>query len=73
MVPSGPRMAAVDIKSGKAPGARGNELQKQMFWNGVHIKFTGDTGIFAPPLVAEKEHVDEIVDKFRASVTAFKD
>ena len=36
---------AVDVKAGKAPGTRGNELQKKLFWNGCHIKFTGDTGI----------------------------
>ena len=66
-------MAAVDLKPGKAPGARGNELQKRMFWNGLHIKWTGDTAILAPPLVAEKAHIDEIIDKFRASVAAFKD
>jgi len=66
-------MAAVDLKAGKVPGARGNELQKRMFWNGLHIKWTGDTAILAPPLVAEKAHVDEIIEKFRATVGSFKD
>ena len=66
-------MAAVDLKPGKAPGLRGNELQKQMFWNGLHIKWTGDTAIIAPPLVAEKAHIDEIVQKFRETLEGFKD
>ena len=66
-------MAAVDVKPGKAAGLRGNELQKQMFWNGLHIKWTGDTAIIAPPLVAEKAHIDEIVDKFRATLKGFRD
>jgi len=66
-------MAAVDLRPGKIPGARGNELQKRMFWNGVHIKWTGDTAIFAPPLVAEKAHVDEILEKFRKTLAEFKD
>ena len=66
-------MAAVDIKAGKAPGARGNELQKRMFWNGLHIKWTGDTAVIAPPLVAEKAHIDEIVEKFRETLEGFKD
>ncbi len=66
-------MAAVDLKPGKAPGQRGNELQKQMFWNGLHIKWTGDTAIIAPPFVAEKSHIDEIVEKFRATLKGFRD
>jgi len=66
-------MAAVDLRPGKIPGARGNELQKRMFWNGVHVKWTGDTAIFAPPLVAEKAHVDEILEKFRKTLAEFKD
>ena len=66
-------MAAVDIKAGRAPGARGNELQKRMFWNGLHIKWTGDTAVIAPPLVAEKAHIDEIVEKFRETLEGFKD
>mgnify|MGYP000645657220 CR=1 FL=1 len=27
--------------------------------------FTADTGIVAPPLIAEKEHIDEIVEMLR--------
>jgi beta-alanine--pyruvate transaminase len=65
-------MAAIDVKPGKAPGARGNELQKRMFWNGLHIKWTGDAAIIAPPLMVDKSHVDEIVDKFRATLEAFE-
>ena len=64
---------AVDVKPGKAPGLRGNELQKQMFWNGLHVKWTGDTACIAPPLVAGKEHVDELIEKFRATVKGFRD
>ncbi len=61
---------AVDVKAGKAPGARGNELQKKLFWNGCHIKFTGDTACIAPPLVGEKTHIDEIIDKLRETLEA---
>ncbi len=56
---------AFDVKPGKAPGLRGNELQKKMFWNGLHIKWTGDTACIAPPLVAEKSHIDEMMTKIR--------
>lgn len=65
--------AAVDIKPGKTPGLRGNELQKKMFWNGLHIKWTGDTACIAPPLVAEKSHIDEMIDLFRKTLKDFKD
>jgi beta-alanine--pyruvate transaminase len=66
-------MAAVDVKAGKAPGLRGNELQKRLFWNGLHIKFTGDSAIIAPPLVVEKAQIDELVDKLYATLKDFKD
>jgi beta-alanine--pyruvate transaminase len=39
------------------------EMQKKLFWDGLHVKFTGDAGILAPALVAERSHVDELVDK----------
>jgi beta-alanine--pyruvate transaminase len=54
-----------------SPGLRGQEMQKALFWNGCHVKFTGDTGIIAPPFVAECSHVDEIVEKFRTTLDQF--
>ncbi len=36
-----------------------------MFWNGLHVKFTGDSGILAPMFIAERAHIDEIIGKFR--------
>ena len=61
-------MAGVEVKSDGTPGRRGTQMQKDMFWNGLHVKFTGDTGIVAPAFVAEKGHIDEIVDKFRKTL-----
>lgn len=59
-------MAAVEVKAQDgAVGKRGTRLQKELFWAGCHIKFTGDTGIIAPPLVAEESHIDEIVGVIR--------
>jgi beta-alanine--pyruvate transaminase len=52
------------------PGLRGNELQKKLFWNGCHIKWTGDSAIVAPSFVAERKHVDEIVDCLRKTLKA---
>jgi beta-alanine--pyruvate transaminase len=52
------------------PGMRGNELQKKLFWNGCHVKWTGDTAIVAPSFVAEKKHIDEIVDCLKQTLKA---
>jgi len=65
-------LAGVDVKPGKTPGARGTQLQKDLFWKGLHVKFTGDTGIIAPPLIAKKEHIDEIVRIMRETLAALK-
>ena len=63
-------MSGVEVfpQEGK-PGIRGNELQKKLFWNGCHVKWTGDTAIVAPSLIAERSHVDEIVDCLRRTLT----
>ncbi len=58
-------IAGFDVAMGDAPGQRGTQLQKDLFWSGLHVKFTGDTGIIAPPFVAEKEHIDQIVGILR--------
>jgi len=54
------RMAGFDVAPGDVPGARGLEVQKQLFAAGLHIQMTGDSGIVAPPLISEREHIDEI-------------
>ena len=63
-------MAGVELISDGVAGHRGGQMQKTMFWNGLHVKFTGDNAIIAPAFVAERKHVDEIVDKFRKSLDA---
>lgn len=62
-------MAAIEVKPQGAPGVLGTQLQKELFWNGLHIKFTGDSGIVAPPFVAEEKHIDELVDKLRKTLS----
>ena len=61
-------MAGVEVKHDGVPGRRGTQMQKDMFWNGMHVKFTGDVGIVAPAFIAEKSHIDEIVDRFRKTL-----
>ena len=56
-------LVGVDVAPDGAPGARGTRIQKRLFWNGMHVKFTGDCGIVAPQFIAEKSHIDEMVEK----------
>ncbi len=63
-------MAGIEVAAVGGPGARGHELQKKLYDQGLHLKSTGDTLIVAPPLIAEKHHVDEIADKLRQALTA---
>ena len=61
-------MAGVEVHHDGVPGRRGQQMQKDMFWNGLHVKFTGDNAILAPAFVAERQHIDEIVEKFRKTL-----
>ena len=61
-------IAGIDLAVGDAPGARGTQVQKDLFWSGLHVKFTADTGIIAPPLVVEKKHIDDIIRILRETL-----
>ena len=63
-------MGGVELHAKGAPGLLGTQTQKDLFWNGMHVKFTGDSGIVAPPFASEKEHIDEMVDKLRMTLEA---
>ncbi len=62
-------LAAFDLKPGATPGARGPELQKELFWKGLHIKFTGDSGLISPPLVATEEEITEMVEIIKKAIS----
>ena len=64
-------MAAIDLAVDKNPGVRGYDAQKKTFENGVHIKFTGDSGIIAPALIAEEKHIDEMIQKIKEVVVKY--
>ena len=63
-------LAAFDLAPDGAPGARGLRCLKRLFDEGLLIKWTGDTGIVAPPLIAEPEHIDEIARLLRRVLAA---
>ena len=43
-----------------SPGARGALLAGRLFDAGLHLKFTGDTALIAPPLVAQTQDLDRL-------------
>ena len=66
------RTSGFDLAPGSAPpGVRGLEFQKALFEAGLHIKMTGDSGIVAPPLISDREHVDQIVEILRKTLSKF--
>ena len=63
-------LAGIDVHADGPPGKRGQALQRKLFDNGLNLKTTGDCALVAPPLIAEKKHVDEIADILRKTLTA---
>ncbi|SFM27526.1 aspartate aminotransferase family protein [Halopseudomonas yangmingensis] len=45
-----------------APGSRGYDVFEECFWQGVMVRCTGDIIAMSPPLIAEKEHIDQLVE-----------
>ncbi|MCI4662885.1 MAG: aminotransferase class III-fold pyridoxal phosphate-dependent enzyme [Neomegalonema sp.] len=65
-------MGAVELYPDGAPGARGTQMQDALFWNGLHVKFTGDTGILAPAFIASEDDLDQMIDCFGATLDKFQ-
>jgi beta-alanine--pyruvate transaminase len=61
-------LAAIDVRADGAPGRRGQIFQKKLFANGLNLKTTGDTAIIAPPLIADRSHVDLMADVLRQTL-----
>ncbi|MFT5111256.1 MAG: beta-alanine--pyruvate transaminase [Parasphingorhabdus sp.] len=64
-------LAGIDLKTDQAPGVRGLEVQKSLYQNGLNLKATGDSLLLAPPLISEKEHIDEMCDKLRKALSQY--
>lgn len=47
---------------------KGGQAQIDLFWNGMHVKFTGNTGILAPMFTSEKSHIDEMMEKLKKTL-----
>lgn len=58
--------AAIELAPRRsAPGKRAMEVFSAAFEAGLLVRTTGDTIALAPPLIVEKEHIDEIVGRLR--------
>ena len=65
-------MGALELSpAGQPPGARGHEAQKALYDANLNLKSTGDSLILAPPFVAEKQHIDLMVERLRSVLTKF--
>ena len=60
--------AAIDVASDGVPGRRGYVFQKKLFDNGLNLKTTGDSALLAPPLIAERSHIDMMRDILRRTL-----
>lgn len=58
-------MAGIDLAPDGTPGNRGYDAQKRLYHAGLHLKFTGDSGIIAPAFVIEKSQIDDMVGILR--------
>jgi len=47
---------------------KGGQAQVDLFWNGMHVKFTGNNGILAPMFTCEKSHIDEMMEKLKKTL-----
>ena len=64
-------LAGVEVKPGKAPGLRGNELQAKLYDRGLHVKTTGDNAIIAPAFIASRAEIDALAEMLREAIMEF--
>lgn len=61
-------IGGVELHHDGAVGRRGGRMQGNMFWNGLHVKFTGDVGILAPQFIASTDEIDQMIERFRKTL-----
>lgn len=61
-------LSGIQLTPGETPGAKGNHVQRALYEAGLHVKTTGDAIIFAPALVAERHHVDAMIDILKTTL-----
>jgi beta-alanine--pyruvate transaminase len=61
-------IGAIELKPKGNPGALGTQFQKDLFWRGLHVKFTGDCGVVAPAFVATEGDIDAMIGLLREAL-----
>lgn len=61
----------IQPEAGK-PGVRAYEIFKECYKNGVLVRAAGDVLACSPPLIAEKEHVDQLFNTLSDAVKSVK-
>ena len=64
-------LAGIDVAPAGKPGARGVAMIRRLFAKGLVVRVTNDSVILAPALVAEREHVDQIVEILKDVIGSF--
>jgi beta-alanine--pyruvate transaminase len=64
-------LAGVEVKPGRAPGLRGQELQARLYDRGLHVKTTGDVAIMAPAFIASRADIDAMADMLREAIAEY--
>ena len=52
------------------PGARGNDVYRRAFDEGLLVRVTGDTIALSPPLIISEPQIDEIIEKLSNAIAA---
>ena len=59
-------MAGVDLKrDDRKVGVIGQKFLKAAFKNGLYLRVIGDTVTISPPLISNKENIDELFEKMK--------
>jgi beta-alanine--pyruvate transaminase len=64
-------LAGIEVRTGKAPGVRGHELQTKLYDRGLHVKTTGDVAIMAPAFIASRADIDQMAQMLREAIAEF--
>lgn len=64
-------VGAIEFHPGAKPGERGYEVFNHCFWkSNALVRCTADTIALSPPLIVEREHIDELFTAIRSAIKA---
>lgn len=54
----------------EGPGRRGYKVFEHCFKNGTLVRVTGDIIAMSPPLIVEKQHIDQMINTLADAIKA---